>query len=279
MSTGELRRDLECLLGLGGQFLTLEDLRAGAQPAPDAPNFVISFDDGFRDTYENGIGVLDELGIKGVVFQIAELIDAVELNWEHALYWYAFQPHTRESFGAALKECLDSAGVQHMSRTDDMRAIVVAARDTLPVEQLAGVIGSFRRQTGDAEARARLAGELYPRAGTLRAAREGGHEVGSHGLRHVARSFLDRETFLRDVTEASALIERAAGTKPEAYAYPFGSHESGDEALLADIHRQAVITDPGPLDPSHPYTLRRCPWPGPARNELRRRRWLLTGSI
>lgn len=275
MSADELAADLSRLRSWGVRFMTLAELREGRTLDPDAPNIIISFDDGLRDTYENGLQVLDALGIKGVVFQVGELIDGGELNWEHALYRYAYLEETRER----LRQLLEALLPADVPKTRDMQSLVKFSRDTIETSRLLFMLDELKAEVADQESRSALAAQLYPTRATLRTARQNGHEIGSHSMQHIARRFLDADAFRQDLEESCAAVEDAAGVSPGAYAYPFGCHDRNDAEVLAGIYDQAALATSGTMQLDEPYALNRCLWPGPARNELRRRRWLLTGRI
>lgn len=75
-------------------------------------------------------------------------------------------------------------------------------------------------------------------------------------------------------------LAEVPGEPSQASSYPSGRHRPGDGALVGRHYRQAAIVAPGPAGPgAPPLALPRCSWPGPARNRLRRRRWLLSGRI
>ena len=68
--------------------VTLEDVlrsRSGASTLPAHP-CVITFDDGYLDTFENAVPVLEGLGLKATFFIIGCLTASRELPWLHAVH-------------------------------------------------------------------------------------------------------------------------------------------------------------------------------------------------
>ena len=63
--------------------------------------------------------------------------------------------------------------------------------------------------------------------------------------------------------------------------YPFSSHLPGDESICAKFFNMAALVERREriAKDTDPYRIPRFTWPGPARNRLRQRRWLLSGTI
>jgi len=239
----ELERDLRFLQSLGARFFTFEDLRGGRFPTAGEIGAIVCFDDCFAGNYTIAAPLLERFGARGTFFQVTSLVDSDSLLWEHALYWHAL-PDTE-----FLRE------------------------ETTPAEIEAAL-------PPPSEAMSRLARELYPTSGQLREARRRGHEIASHGHRHYKRANIDDALFESELAASSAAIESILGERPGAFSYPFNSYRQGDDAICARYFAQAVTVDKRRIErDTNPLWLPRFTWPGPAKNALRQRRWLLTGTI
>lgn len=268
-----LEAELAALRRYGARFLTFTDLRRGHFPDPDEFGVVITFDDGFRDNYTLGLEVLGVLGIPAVFFQCSGMIGGRHLLPEHALYWFADHPETAplllEAARVAGWPAAGEAGAGLISqagrwiRAVPARRLVVgleAARARSPMEEPAE--------------------EIYPDEEDLRRAARAGHEIGSHGNDHLHRSTLDAAGFERELALSRNRIEKAVGMRPAAFSYPFSGYQPGDREICGKYYDQAVTVDERMIDrESDLLALPRFTWPGPARNGLRLRRWLLTGKI
>jgi len=84
VQAGTFRRQMELVERLGFTPITLFDYLCyldGAFRLPRKP-IVITFDDGYQDTYENAFPILDELGMKAVVFVLGNR-DIKTNRWDH----------------------------------------------------------------------------------------------------------------------------------------------------------------------------------------------------
>ncbi|MRD46841.1 polysaccharide deacetylase family protein [Caenimonas koreensis DSM 17982] len=270
----ELARELRFLQGQGAKFMTLADLRQGEFPDPSQFGVIVSFDDGFRDNYTAGLPVLEQLGIRGVMFQSTGMVDAPSLLWEHALYWLWSDPRSRERLERLVR-----------SRLADMTAsqgpaLLTRLRDELPMTQLEAILAELTAGDASAAALVEQARRLYPRASDVTQAHRHGHELASHGHHHYPRRSIDGATFEAELVRSIDVLTRLTGTAPGAFSYPFNSYLPGDAALCAQHFKQVATVDRALIDrSSDPHALARFTWPGPHRNGLRRRRWLLTGRI
>nr|HPJ72872.1 polysaccharide deacetylase family protein [bacterium] len=77
VSPGIFRTHLKTIRDRGYRVVTLDDLLdapAAARP-PDSPRLVITFDDGYRDWYDNAFPILQEFSYPGVFFLTVGLVD------------------------------------------------------------------------------------------------------------------------------------------------------------------------------------------------------------
>jgi peptidoglycan/xylan/chitin deacetylase (PgdA/CDA1 family) len=270
----ELERELAVWKRLGARFTTFRELRDGWFPGADEVGVLVCFDDGYRDNCRHGFPLLARLGIPATLFQISSLVGADELNWEHALYFLQRDDERAARFRRLAAERLPEArGVPDGAFDDRLR---FAAPQAAVERLLADALESF----GDRQAAAEAARDLYPQADDLRRTAVDGFEIGSHGARHLPRTRLDDAEFERDLADSRQALAALVGAAPECYSFPYGLHREGDEAICRRHYRQAAVVRPRPIErDSSPWELPRATWPGPARNGLRLRRWLLRGRI
>ncbi len=268
----QLRRDIQFMARQGARFLTFSDLRRGVFPGKREFGVVVSFDDGTRDVYERGLPVLDALGVPAVIFQIAGLVDAPSLIWEHALYRIWSEGSARRAFLDAYEindgQFRDASPGQQMDqlRAAGPTAAFRAARDATVSKGL----------LGDESA---LAMRLNPSAEMLQAAAATGHEIGSHGYSHVMRAALDHAEFERELATSKEKLEGILRRPVLAYSHPFNSYVRGESEATSAYFAQVARVDGEPiLNSSDPMDLPRFNWPGRLPNSLRWRRWLWTGG-
>lgn len=268
----QLERELGALARLGARFGTFADLRDGWFPGPREIGVIVSFDDGFRSTYEAGLEVLQRVGVPAVFFQTSGLVSTRELIWEHALYWFTRDARAQARFAELAR------GWPAATASPAGAAAGLAERLSGPrIEEL---LVEARASLGDAAEERALAARAYPSAELVLRARDLGHEIGSHGHAHYRRATLDDAAFEADLARSVRTLTDLLGAPPAAYSYPFDSHRPGDEAIVGRYFRQAATVAKRPIERhTDPLWIPRFTWPGHPRNALRERRWLLTGTI
>lgn len=269
-----LAAELGFLQRRGARFLTYADLWAGRFPSPGEFAVIVSFDDGLRCNYEEGLEVLQSLGIPAVFFQSSGMLAGGELVWEHALYWYGAHP--------TLAPRLEALAQQRLDLPDELEgaALIARLRDATPVARVRDLLAELAERWGTAGELAAAADRLYPSAAHLRRARDAGHELGSHGHHHVPRCNISAAEFEQELVRASAVLSQVLGEAPQSFSYPFNSHLPGDDRICGRHFRQVATVDGALLTAATPdLALPRFTWPGPHPNRLRRRRWLWTGTL
>ena len=269
----QLRNDIEFLRRQGARFMTFRDLRQGDFPSRREFGAIISFDDGTKDVYERGLPVLEELGVSGVVFQIASLVDSSDLLWEHVLYRIWDDERLRGLFLDELRArnaCSNPiSGEARELESLRMIGSEAALQSALQVVLDAG-------QIPDASD---LAIRLNPTVSHLRRAVSRGHEIGSHGYGHYMRKSLDDGAFSNELLTSRQTLESIIGQPVSAYSHPFNSYLEGESDVLKEHFEQVSRVDGAPiLHDSDQHALTRFNWPGHFRNRLRWRRWLWTGG-
>jgi peptidoglycan/xylan/chitin deacetylase (PgdA/CDA1 family) len=266
----DLERDLRFLQGIGVHFLTFADLRAGHFVGREEIGIIVSFDDCFRDNYTTGLALLERLGVKAVFFQTSAFIDSAELQWEQALYW-----HSRDDGHAAQFRERARPYFPEPLPADPLDA-VAWIRESAGPDRIDPLLAEME---GDDEAGA-VASAIYPRAEDVRKAQALGHEIGSHGHRHLKRTSIDAACFERDLADSQHALARVLGQPVAAFSYPFNSYERADGPITRRYFAQAATVDSQRITrDTDPLWIPRFTWPGPPPNALRRRRWLLTGRI
>jgi peptidoglycan/xylan/chitin deacetylase (PgdA/CDA1 family) len=270
----QLERELGRLARLGARFGTFADLRNGWFPGPREIGVIVSFDDGFRSNYEDGLEVLGRVGVPATIFQTSGLVSAHELVWEHALYWFTRDAETAARFARLVRrQCPDARGTAGS-------ALVAELRDRIPGPRVEELLAEARATIGDPAAERAAAERAYPTAEQLRRARDRGHEIASHGHAHYRRETIDDAAFEADLVRSVRALGDILGTPPAAYSYPYDSHRPGDDTIEARHFLQAATVGRRPIErDTDPLWIPRFAWPGPPRNALRERRWLLTGRI
>ena len=95
------------------------------------------------------------------------------------------------------------------------------------------------------------------------------------------RANISARLFEEDLARSRDALAEILGEAPRSYSFPFSSHLPGDEGICAKFFNMAALVERGGRigKDMDPYRIPRFTWPGPARNRLRQRRWLLSGTI
>jgi peptidoglycan/xylan/chitin deacetylase (PgdA/CDA1 family) len=78
-------------------------------------------------------------------------------------------------------------------------------------------------------------------------AQDGGIEIGAHTQTHPDLRQCGEAALQRELRGASEDIERALGSPPEAFAYPYGAHDQRIRNAASEVYRFSVTTDLRPL--------------------------------
>jgi peptidoglycan/xylan/chitin deacetylase (PgdA/CDA1 family) len=204
---------------LAGEFqpVTLRDtigwLKGGARIPRRA--VLVTFDDGWADTYANAFPVMKRLGIPGVVFLATGLIGTNERQWADVAY---------ESIAAR-------AGVEAASRE---------------LDRLKHMPSRLARSALDCGVTRRLAQPPnldWPQISEMAA---NGFEFGSHTRGHVILPRESDEDVFDELRSSAQDIEARLGRAPMSFAYPDGQHDQRTACMVAHAgYRVAFTCDEG----------------------------------
>ncbi len=190
---------------------------------PDA--VLVTFDDGHRSVFEVGLPLLEERGIPGAVFVVADLIDTDDPFWWDEVA--ALSPRGRPAVDE-LKRQPDSVRRATLERLRDGAGDRVPRRPQLRAQELR-----------EAEAR--------------------GLAVGNHSASHALLDRCDADVLSREVADSHERLTRVLGHPPRAFAYPNGDRSTAvvetvraagyGVGFLFD-HRLTPVPAPEPLEVS-----------------------------
>lgn len=268
-SPEEFARDIDYLRDIGAVFYTFDDLLGGAFPKSDTIGVAITFDDGFRDSYERGLTILEDRGVRGTVFQCASMIHSDSILNEHLLYLLL----AREGPGIVAK-----LGERLLG--NEQKDQIAAPFDLLTSVSPSVLRSELEAHVNDRELLSDYANQVYPDSSVLRRALAKGHALGSHGCGHFHRNSLTNLEFEFELARSREIIEDQTGRRIHSFSFPFNSRREGDLSICTRYFKQVATVDSRPLEAGFdPLDMPRFTWPGPARNSLRHSRWLLTGKI
>ena len=264
-SAEEFRQDIASLKSFGAEFISFSGLKNC--DFDSGFNVVICADDGFASCYRQGAQICAEESVPLTIFQCTAMLKGEPLIWEHQLYflWFHFEHGNEFQLLAA----------QHDWPTD--HAEVCTQIHPQKISELSlqfmNVYPHLQEQAQE------LADELYPSVEEIKAFSSGVGEVGSHGHSHLPRSTINQQEFILELTQSKEkLLEMIGGT--DAFSFPFDDYQAADEVLCRHHFSMMANVSGGFVDGhTSVVDMPRNTFPGPAKNKLRHRRWLLTGKI
>ena len=202
---------------MGYRFVPLEKMHADIQESRLLREAVVTFDDGFRDQYENAYPVLKRWRIPATLFLITSTVDATSLLWLHKLYILLGHMDAQEA-QAAVK---DYVGREHagLSFYEAVRR-VVCSPDRARMHRF--IDGLAQRLGWTSEEEARWARQVYLTSEQIRVMRDNGVAVESHGHEHLPVDSVSPADIRRDILQSTSWIEEHLGYRARFFGYPFG---------------------------------------------------------
>lgn len=274
ISPQKLRQDIQILKKLGFRFITFAQWRREGKLDSQRPNVILTFDDGYKDQYQNACPVLESEGVKAVFFQTTAMVHVSKLLWQHLVFEYLRTGSNSEKFLSICQKLIPDHVEKARVRGQSMAYYLV---EELPYERSQQVLEEARRVFSYYPEQ-KLADRLYPSESEIRQAHAKGHEIACHGDQHLKRSNASDAQFEKDLVASIAKLRKLTGEVPATYAFPHGDYYGRDLAVISKYFSHAVTVEPGIIDnETNTLKLPRFYWGKPHKNSARRKRWLLTG--
>lgn len=266
VSTKTLERHLDWI-GRRYRFVSLDELagmrsetgRVGGAGPDGRPVAVVTFDDGYRDVYENALPLLERKGIPFAVYVVTDLIGTDRLYLHDELYLLLRAALSLDP--AARRECWEAIAGGIAEGPEVAAALldrVEASRDPyratrlmlhgLGAEGLRSAIVLLRsRVTLDEERRRDLLSMDWT---MLREMTRRGATVGSHTRSHVLLASAPKAVVQDELVGSRRALERHLGVPVSHLAYPDGSFNAATvRAAAAAGYGTAMTTRrPGSKD-------------------------------
>jgi peptidoglycan/xylan/chitin deacetylase (PgdA/CDA1 family) len=238
------------------EFETFFD-RGGAAAGDDRPACLVTFDDGWIDTYRDAWPVLAASQVPAVVFLPSQFIGADRMFWRETLGRLLFDAWTHGRTDAAFARRAAAALAPHglsgllaQPPAAIREAILIATQalrhqgetEAPPVVAEVGALcaGVPRSETSDAFM-------SWDHAREMAAA---GIAFGGHGVTHRILSTLPPDVVAREAAESRAALDGAFGRPAASFSYPNGGWNASVARTVADAgFRLAFSTDAGPVVP------------------------------
>jgi len=251
------------------RVVTMEELLAERKSINDAarPLCAITFDDGWRDNYEQALPLLRKHRMPATLFVSTNFIGSDHTPW---FYRLGHILHT-------LSEASDDAGDKLLSSGLDLPpalrrwlatssaerqrsadAVIEALKD-LPAPELESIVGRLQKALIVQHSSSNGNGAATLDWRQLREMASSSIEIGSHGLTHMILTQMPLQEAKTELQESKRCIEEHVEVRVGGFSYPNGNHSPELETLVRNSgYRYACTTRPGPVDPGDsPYALKR----------------------
>jgi peptidoglycan/xylan/chitin deacetylase (PgdA/CDA1 family) len=219
----------------------------------------ITFDDGYRSTYELALPVLQEFNLPATVFVTSGYVDQRENMWNDRIV-----EAVRSMQGDTLDMRSAGAGSYSLGSVADRCTAVYEltqkAKYLPPAERMALIAGL----EGIADSHA---APLMLSSDMIRALHRAGIEIGAHTVSHPILTSLPDDMALQEMVESKRSLEAIIGEPVRYFAYPNGKVGLDFDQRHMAMARQAgfaaaFTTAMGPVTPSQDlYMLPRSrPW-------------------
>jgi peptidoglycan/xylan/chitin deacetylase (PgdA/CDA1 family) len=260
VSRAMLERHLDTI-GRRHRFVTLDELGRAIENGDfrGRPMAAITFDDGYRDVYENAFPLLVRKGIPAAVFVVSDLVGTHHLQVHDRLYLLLCKALARSSaLAARLGQRAALAAVPRPSRERICRTASDAALLTvtlLPIlrqshvqqlmEDLEAEFGLGRPHDSDS---------LLPMTWSmLKEMLAKGMTIGSHSCSHARLANERADVLARETAESRARLERQLGVPVTHFAYPNGSFNPAAVDAVAESGYRFGYTACAHRDARHPF--------------------------
>jgi peptidoglycan/xylan/chitin deacetylase (PgdA/CDA1 family) len=244
-------------IGRDFRFVSLDEIGERRRKGTwfDRPVAAITFDDGYRDVYEQACPILDRKGIPAAVFVVTDLVGRPSWHTHDRLYCLLARAFTTwESPRRGLTNLLNDVGLRAseiMPPRRETRTAFAAASALLPVLSQADarhVIEGLEARVGAAIGEVPLP-LTWP---MLAAMQRRGITIGSHTKTHVwlARESTERAT--DELAGSKQELERHLGVPVEHFAYPGGEFTPPVVDAVARAGYRFAYTACGHTDSRHP---------------------------
>lgn len=247
-------------IGRRFRFVSLDELGARLEEGKpfDEPAAAVTFDDGYRDVYDNAFPVLKRKGIPAAFFVVTDLIGTSRMQIYdklHLLLDQAF-PSWRSipdalalglrGLGIALPETLTTRLMAWRSPAQAMIMLL----DGLPQADLHRLIAALEAEAGTVDPAPE---DLRPASWDMLAEmRRAGVTIGSHTQAHALLTNEPLHTIHEEVLGSRQALERKLGVPVEHFAYPYGRFNAAAVAAVAVSGYRFGYTTCSHRDPGYP---------------------------
>ena len=248
-------------IGRRYRFVSLDELGEALERGDPAAREVcaVTFDDGYRDVYENAMPLLLRKGIPAAVFVVSDLVGTTRLQVHDQLFLVLRRALRRPAvLDAVVGRRLEQSAASPAQRetiadaAGDALAMTRALLHALTFDHLQAFIADLEAEVGPGPGRDHPG--LWPMTWAMLAdMRAKGFVVGSHTSRHALLAHEPAEVVAREAEASRRLIERSLGARVAHFAYPDGSFNAAVVRAVATSGYRFAYTTCSHVDREHPF--------------------------
>jgi peptidoglycan/xylan/chitin deacetylase (PgdA/CDA1 family) len=217
--------------------VSCREVVAALDGGPSLPRdaVLVTFDDGYDDNHAIAFPILRELGVPATFFVSTGHIDS---GMPYAYDWLAHLVVTMSGTSLRIPEL--AIDVPLSADPDARHALTGKVLDRLKYLDDAGqqaVIDGLQSRCG----RPRTTGHVDCRPmnwDQLREMRDGGMEIGGHGVHHRMLAKLPDEALVAEIAECQARLTAELGAPALAVSYPVGGPDAYDARVIEAVRTQ-----------------------------------------
>jgi peptidoglycan/xylan/chitin deacetylase (PgdA/CDA1 family) len=198
---------------------------------------LVTFDDGYRDNYEQAFPILKSHGVPGTFFVTTGFLDRPCLPWWDEIAWMVRS--CRKAAIPAGGWLIGDVPLKDAERETAVRTLLRKFK-SLPhaetgryIDYLAEVTGSGRFAGGDLS-------ELWMTWEMLREMRSVGMCIGGHTVNHPVLARLPIEGQATEIAECKQRLEAELGGPMQFFSYPVGGPTAFNQDTRTCLHAEGV---------------------------------------
>jgi peptidoglycan/xylan/chitin deacetylase (PgdA/CDA1 family) len=198
---------------------------------------VLTFDDGLRCQHELALPVLQGLGAPAIFFVPGRPLGerrVLEVHKLHALREQLADDELRARLPADLPEVpAEEAQAHYRYDIPEAAALKFLLNIRLPAGRRRELVDAlFAAEFPDETA---IADELYMDRDQVAELEREHHAVGAHSYAHQPLATLSNGELEDDLERVTRLLEEITGSRPRAFSYPYGTPETVDTRVAAEV--------------------------------------------